>query len=100
MTTIGEAIAPDLRALGGVLRCETCKNIKALGDIGAKLNSGWPKCCGYTMRWWTQRQIDNHEMPPNRRCITCGHASPHTCRRGECCTGCGCDAPTYERSTE
>lgn len=62
MTTIGEAIAPDLRAFGGILRCETCSRMKALGDVGAHLDNGWPKCCGYTMRWWTQRQIDSGEM--------------------------------------
>lgn len=62
MTTIGEAIAPDLRSFGGILRCETCRHMKALGDVGAKFDNGWPKCCGYTMRWWTQRQIDSGEM--------------------------------------
>jgi hypothetical protein len=27
-------------------------------------------------------------------CRNCGHASPHTVRRGECPV-CGCDAPSY-----
>ena len=41
---------------GGYLRCETCR---ATGDVKPHYwQTGWPKCCGYTMRWWTQRQID------------------------------------------
>lgn len=46
---------------GGILRCETC------GITGTPKprywRDGWPKCCGYTMRWWTQRQLDAGEMP-------------------------------------
>lgn len=34
-----------------------------LGEAGARVTGGgWPKCCGYTMRWWTQRQIDAGEV--------------------------------------
>ena len=62
MTTLHEALGDELIGFGGVLRCETCKRIQALGDVGSKLKDGWPKCCGYTMRWWTQRQIDAGEM--------------------------------------
>lgn len=56
-------IASDLAGFGGYLRCETCGHRRVLGDIGGKLARGWPKCCGYTMRWWTQRQIDAGEVP-------------------------------------
>jgi hypothetical protein len=31
------------------VRCTTCGKTKAV-DFGACLASGWPKCCGYTMR--------------------------------------------------
>lgn len=59
------AIGADLAGLGGFLRCETCGYRSALDDrdIAAYLSLGWPKCCGYTMRWWTQRQIDANEVP-------------------------------------
>jgi hypothetical protein len=52
-----------LQSFGGFLRCEGCGNRKQLGDVGRKLRDGWPRCCGYTMRWWTQRQIDAGEVP-------------------------------------
>lgn len=59
------AIGNDIAGLGGFLRCETCKDVKALngGDHGRYLARGWPKCCGHTMRWWTRRQIDAGEVP-------------------------------------
>jgi hypothetical protein len=52
-------------ASGGFLRCENCGRQEELGrtDIAVNLRQGWPKCCGYTMRWWTQRQIDAGEVP-------------------------------------
>jgi hypothetical protein len=62
MGSIHDKIATDLGGFGGVLRCETCRRTSPLGSIGHKLANGWPKCCGYTMRWWTQRQIDAGEM--------------------------------------
>ena len=62
MTTIHDALGREAQSFGGVLRCESCGDMKALGSVGAKLRDGWPKCCGYTMRWWTQRQIDSGEM--------------------------------------
>jgi hypothetical protein len=53
-----------LNGRGGFLRCETCGASAALGDPAARvLGGGWPKHCGYTMRWWTQRQIDAGEVP-------------------------------------
>ena len=52
------AIAADLAPFGGILRCGTCHGERSLGDVGANLCHGWPKCCGYTMRWVTQRQLD------------------------------------------
>lgn len=55
--SIHEKIAKDLAPIGGVLRCTTCQRERPLGDVGAKLRDGWPTCCGYTMRWITQRQL-------------------------------------------
>lgn len=62
-TEDGEKIASDLRGFGGVLRCEKCYYARSLGDVAYYLHAGWPRCCGYTMRWWSQRQIDAGEMP-------------------------------------
>lgn len=58
---IQDKIGRDLGSFGGFLRCESCRRIEHLGDVGQKLAHGWPKCCGYTMRWWTQRQVDARE---------------------------------------
>jgi hypothetical protein len=62
---IHDAIGRDIAGLGGYLRCETCRRVvefypSARADY---LRRGWPKCCGDTMRWWTQRQIDAGEVP-------------------------------------
>lgn len=56
--TIHDAIADGLSGFGGLLRCTTCKREQPLGDIAGSLRSGWPKCCGYTMTWMTQRLLD------------------------------------------
>lgn len=53
-----EAIGANLQGFGGLLRCRTCGVEKPLGDVGDKLRHGWPKCCGHTMQWITQRQLD------------------------------------------
>ena len=34
-----------------------------LQSAQSAIESIWPKCCGRTMHWWTQRQIDEGEMP-------------------------------------
>lgn len=57
-TTLNLAIAADLEPFGGILRCTTCGTKRPLGDVAVKLAHGWPKCCGYTMRWVTQRELD------------------------------------------
>lgn len=44
--------------LGGLLRCRTCGKQRPLGDVSSKLAHGWPTCCGHTMEWITQRQLD------------------------------------------
>jgi hypothetical protein len=59
--TLTEKIAASLAGFGGILRCETCRHVRPVSDGSTR--TGWPKCCGYTMRWWTQRQIDAGEMP-------------------------------------
>ena len=58
--SIHESIARDLRPVGGILRCEQCGHEEKLQNarIGGYLASGWPECCGYTMMWITQRQLD------------------------------------------
>lgn len=56
--TVHAAIGADLQGFGGILRCRVCGAEQPLGDVGASLRHGWPKCCGYTMRWVTQRQLD------------------------------------------
>ena len=65
LANMSEEIGRDLDTHGGVLRCETCLTMHVLepGDTGHYTAHGWPKCCGSSMRWWTQRQIDAREMP-------------------------------------
>lgn len=49
---------------GGFLRCETCRRVAPIAPEGGGtyFRMGWPKCCGYTMRWWTARQIAAGEV--------------------------------------
>lgn len=62
--TLPEAIGGVLDHFGGILRCGTCGTTAPLGNPGERITrTGWPSCCGYTMTWWTQRQIDAGEMP-------------------------------------
>ena len=61
-STLHQRLARDLVPHGGYLRCETCGRKADLGDVEVSLTLGWPKCCGYTMRWWTKRQIDAGEV--------------------------------------
>lgn len=62
-----EAIGEALPTFGGHLRCETCGTEQPLGDTTAHIRHGWPRCCGHTMRWWTQRQLDAGDMPEHPR---------------------------------
>lgn len=59
-----ESISESLDGFGGFLRCESCDRSRDMrqGDAGYYTAHGWPKCCGLTMRWWTQRQIDAGEV--------------------------------------
>ncbi len=50
-------LANKLKSFGGKLVCETCGAEKPLGNIGNRLSGGWPKCCGYTMRWVTDNEL-------------------------------------------
>lgn len=62
MSNLTDAIGADItRQFGGFLRCETCRSTRPVD--GGYLSTGWPKCCGYTMRWWTARQIRDGEVP-------------------------------------
>lgn len=63
MTEMHEKIGGELQGMGGFLRCSECGLRAKVGDVGRRLREGWPKCCGYTMTWWTQRQIDAGEAP-------------------------------------
>ena len=65
--SIHDKIAEDIEPFGGFLRCEVCNRKEALSQVAGYLAHGWPSCCGYTMRWWTQRQIDAGEVPPPTR---------------------------------
>ena len=56
--TDGEIAVTRLHTFGGHLECGTCGKLAALNDIKNWLDHGWPECCGSTMRWWTQREID------------------------------------------
>lgn len=55
-----DTIARDLAGLGGILRCGECGTEDTLTAYGiaSYLRDGWPRCCGYTMTWITQRQLD------------------------------------------
>lgn len=48
---------------GGILQCETCKATRPVGSVGHHLAHGWPTCCGQTVIWWTQRQVDAGQVP-------------------------------------
>lgn len=51
-------------AHGGFLRCETCRWVEPVKPSGggSYFGTGWPKCCGHTMRWWTARQVAAGEV--------------------------------------
>ena len=60
-TELHSAIAADLYGFGGILRCTVCKDERPLRDVAGKLRNGWPKCCGCTMTWMTQRLLDEEK---------------------------------------
>lgn len=47
---IHQKIADNLPA-GGYLECQQCGSRGEVGSVADRLKNGWPKCCGYTMRW-------------------------------------------------
>jgi hypothetical protein len=57
-------VGSELREFGGVLRCLHCGHEEPLGDVAHHLAHGWPRCCGYTMRWLTQRELDAEKEVP------------------------------------
>jgi hypothetical protein len=59
--SIDEAIGEELREFGGYLQCLVCAGTQPLGDTADKLANGWPKCHGYTMRWWTANNVRDGE---------------------------------------
>jgi hypothetical protein len=60
--SIATKIGNDLQGFGGHLECTVCGREQPLGDVGVKLADGWPKCCGYTMSWMTQRLLDERSL--------------------------------------
>jgi len=50
----------SLNAFGGELRCIECGRVTPMSEDDAShyTAQGWPRCCGYTMRWVTRRQIE------------------------------------------
>jgi hypothetical protein len=56
---IHNEIASELVNFGGKLKCEECGReiILTERDIKYYLLSGWPICCGYTMRWFTKNEL-------------------------------------------
>lgn len=50
-------IADNLVGFGGHLECMECGHIQGLGAVAGHLAYGWPKHCGYTMRWITKKQL-------------------------------------------
>lgn len=40
---------------GGILRCMVCGSEQPVES--RYWREGWPKCCGYTIRWITARQL-------------------------------------------
>ncbi len=61
--TVYERLGAAVQGFGGLLRCTTCGTERPLGSVAGKLENGWPKHCGYTMRWITDRELkeENHE---------------------------------------
>lgn len=49
-----------LAQMGGYVECQNCRLKVGLQPEAIKnyLQNGWPKCCGQTMQWVTQKQID------------------------------------------
>ena len=57
----GKVYEADLSSFGGILRCLTCGREQSLERGEAERRTydgeGWPKCCGHTMRWITEREL-------------------------------------------
>lgn len=51
-----EKIAAEMPPLSH-LECLTCHYRPDVGDVARKLRTGWPTCCGYTMRLYTMREV-------------------------------------------
>lgn len=49
---VQKSIAADVWPDGAVLECSACQKQQPITTemAGAYLATGWPKCCGYTMR--------------------------------------------------
>lgn len=58
---VHQKLDDELKGFDGILRCEKCGLTRGLGNIGNKLQNGWPKCCGYTMRWVTDRELKEEQ---------------------------------------
>ena len=56
-TSVGNDV---FKAAGGLLRCHHCGGERELDGekIARYFDEGWPRCCGQTMEWITDRQLD------------------------------------------
>lgn len=49
---------------GGYLKCNNCGKIRPLSQetfVNYMVN-GWPKCCGYTMTWKTEKILNDRRL--------------------------------------
>lgn len=54
-------IADKLKSFGGILRCTVCNYEEPINKISGQLETGWKKCCGYTMRWVTKKELEEEQ---------------------------------------
>jgi len=70
-TGLSAAVAADLAAAGGILRCAGCKSEQPVGDIALHLSRGWPQCCGQVMTWVTLKLLaaETREVPDGHELV-------------------------------
>lgn len=58
---IHEKIGVDVEPLVSHLECMECgkKQDMNKGNFGLNLQHGWKKCCGYTMRLFTKKEVES-----------------------------------------
>lgn len=66
-----EKMGTDLEKIGGVLRCTACGSEEPVGGastISLYLQVGWPRCCGLTKRWVTQKELNEEAAGEDMKC--------------------------------